>query len=205
MNCYICNTPLSFLFTKNGYDYHQCGYCKSIFIPEGIDQTGMVGGEHEVGRNGKENSIRIERIKNAVGRHGRILDFGCGHGYLVKDCKDAGLDCVGYDKFNPDFDKMPEGQFNFVSVVECIEHTHLPFVELDIIFDKLLPNGVVMIETSFWDVSIEEDIPIESFFYLAPENGHCTVFSHFGLDLLMKKKGFTVIPPINRNVRMYKK
>jgi 2-polyprenyl-3-methyl-5-hydroxy-6-metoxy-1,4-benzoquinol methylase len=77
-----------------------------------------------------------------VGKYGKILDYGCGHGLLVKDCKSVGLDVVGYDMFNQDFDKMPEGQFNLISLVEVIEHFAYPFIELDVIFEKLLPNGI---------------------------------------------------------------
>lgn len=174
-------------------------------MPGGINQENMVGGEHEVGRNEKENGIRIERFLSLVGKYGRILDWGCGHGYLLKDCRAAGLAIEGYDKFNPEFEKIPEGQFNLVSLVEVIEHFSSPFEELDMIYDKLLPNGILFAETSFYDVAVQENIPLNEFFYLNPDRGHCTVFSHFGLDVLMKQKGFKIVPAINRNVRIFQK
>jgi 2-polyprenyl-3-methyl-5-hydroxy-6-metoxy-1,4-benzoquinol methylase len=205
MNCTICGHQSKIIFNKKGYDYYECSHCKSIFVPDGIDQSGKVGGEHEVGRNEKENSVRIERFKELVGKYGKILDWGCGHGYLVRDCLDDGIDAVGYDKFNPEFEKLPNGKFNLVSMVEVIEHTFSPFGELDMIYESLLPNGVFMAETSFIDVAVEEHIPIEEFFYISPEHGHCTIFSHYGLDVLMIKKGFKVLPAINRNVRIYQK
>jgi hypothetical protein len=61
------------------------------------------------------------------------------------------------------------------------------------------------VETSFFDVAADENIPLEDFFYIAPKNGHSTIFSHFGLDVLMRKKGFKVVPAINRNVRIFQK
>jgi SAM-dependent methyltransferase len=205
MNCIVCGNESPLLFVKGGYDYFQCHYCKTIFTPGGIDQKDMVGGEHEVGRNEIENALRIDRITSLVGKYGRILDYGCGHGMLVEDCKAFGLDAVGYDKFNPDFDNMPEGQFNIVSLIECVEHLAAPFEELDVIYDKLLPYGILFVETSFWDVAVDEDIPMDTFFYIAPKNGHSTIFSHFGLDVLMRQKGFKVVPAINRNVRIFQK
>lgn len=205
VKCVCCDNSAIVLFEKMGYKYYQCENCQTLFVPDGIDQKDMVGGEHEVGRNEKENVVRITRFIDLVGKYGKILDWGCGHGYLVKDCKEAKIDAVGYDKFNPDFDKLQEGQFNLVSLIECVEHLSSPFVELDIIHEKLLPNGIVLLETSFTDVAIQENIPIEDFFYIAPQNGHCTIFSHYGLDCLMKKKGFFPLNPINRNVRCFVK
>ncbi len=205
MNCIICNSTSKIIFNKKGYDYYQCSSCQSVFVPDGINQADMVGGEHEVGRNENENATRIERIKELVGEYGKVLDFGCGHGMLVGDLRDAEIDAEGYDKFNPEFEKMPDGKFNIVSMVECIEHTFRPFGELDIIYEKLLPNGVIMVETSFIDVAVQEGIPLGEFFYISPAHGHCTIFSHYGLDLLMQRKGFKVVPPINRNVRIFQK
>lgn len=203
--CTICGHPAKIIFNKKGYDYYECSHCKSIFVPDGIDQSNMVGGEHEVGRNENENATRIERIKELVGKYGRVLDWGCGHGYLVKDLKEAGMDAVGYDKFNPDFDKIPEGHFNLICLIEVVEHLSDPFNELDIIYQKLLPNGILKLETSFVDVALEEGIPLESFFYISPTHGHSTIFSHYGMDRLMIRKGFKVVPPINRNVRIFQK
>lgn len=205
VKCSVCESEVSMLFNKDGYDYYECNRCKTVFTPGGINQEGMVGGEHEVGRNEKENHVRIERFIKLVGLYGRILDYGCGHGMLVKDCQKMGLNAEGYDKFNPEFSVMPDGKFNLCSMIEVIEHTSHPFQELDIINEKLLPNGILLVETSFTDVAKEENIPLVSFFYISPEHGHCTIFSHYGLDLIMKNKGYDVLPCINRNVRLFRK
>lgn len=205
VNCPACNGLAKVLFSKDGYDYHQCDNCWTVFIPEGLPQGGKVGGEHEVGRNEKENGIRIDRITKLVGTSGRILDFACGHGMLVADCKKAGLSAVGYDKYNSDFDKIPDGQFNIVTMIEIIEHLHGNMEELDLIHDKLLPGGVLMVETSFVDVALEENISLKDFFYFSVINGHATVFSHYGMDIMMYSKGFEILPPINRNVRLFRK
>jgi hypothetical protein len=63
----------------------------------------------------------------------------------------------------------------------------------------LKPGGKVMIETSFSDWLTEADS------YIDPRIGHSTIFSHAGLDFLMKKHGFKVGKHINQNVRIYEK
>lgn len=203
--CPACNGISKIIFKKQGYDYYECVDCKTIFVPGGIDQSGMVGGGNEVERNLVQNGTRIERFIHLTGVYGRILDFGCGHSYLVKDCKEAGLNAEGYDKFNPECDQLPKGKFNICSMVEVIEHTHSPFAELDLIRGKLVIGGIVYIETSFTDISIEENIPLEEYYYINGDVGHCTIFSHKGLNILMEKKGFNILEPIDRNVRLFQK
>jgi hypothetical protein len=54
-----------------------------------------------------------------------------------------------------------------------------------------------MIETSFTDWLTPDDA------YVEPTVGHCTIFSHIGLDHLMARFGFQPGVHINRNVRIY--
>ncbi len=205
-NCPACQSNSEILFNKQGYDYYQCQTCKTVFIPGGLDQINYpVGGEHEEGRNEKENHLRMDRFVALVGKYAKILDWGAGHGLLVKDCKERGLDAVGYDKYNPDFDKLPDGKFHLISLVEVVEHLHSGFPEIETIYDKLVEGGIVYFETSFPDVAEQEGIPLNEFFYFSPQHGHCTVFSHAGLDIMMKAKGFSPLEHIDRNTRIYKK
>lgn len=203
--CFCCNSEATVRLTKKGYDYYECGNCKTLFVPDGINQADMVGGGYEVERNVEQNQTRIDRFAALTGIYGRILDFGCGHGMLVDDCQKLGLKCDGYDKFNPELDTFKQYKYNLVTLIEVIEHTFQPFVELDVIREKLTDNGVVYIETSFVDVAQEETIPLEEFFYISTDVGHCTIFSHYGLDLLMTAKGFSPLKHINRNARIYQK
>jgi hypothetical protein len=82
-------------------------------------------------------------------------------------------------------------------MVEVIEHLSSPFSELDHVYSKLKKGGKVYIETSFSDWLTKEDS------YIEPSVGHCTIFSHKGLDYLMQAKGFKVGEHINQNVRVY--
>lgn len=202
--CPVCKNSAPLRLTKGDIEYNQCTFCKTLFSGY-IDNSNMVGGEWEEGRNEKHKTERIDRVKVLMGIYGSVLDFGCGHGLMVNDFREAAITCDGYDKYNPKFDKLKDEKYNLVTMVEVIEHLSPPFEELNIIFDKLADNGIVYIETSFVDVAEEEKIPLEDFFYIAPQNGHCTIFSHKGLDLLMQSKGFVAQKHMNRNVRIYQK
>lgn len=202
--CPVCKNAAPLRLTKENIEYNQCSFCKTLFCGY-LDNSNMVGGEWEDGRHDKHKEERLERIKMLMGIYGSVLDFGTGNGLLVNDCREVGITCDGYDKYNPKFSFIKEEKYNLVTMVEVIEHLSQPFDELNIIFDKLADNGIVYIETSFVDVAEEENIPLEDFFYIAPQNGHCTIFSHKGLDLLMQSKGFIPVKHMNRNVRIFQK
>lgn len=202
MKCRCCQSDSSLSFSKKGYDYWECNNCKTLFVPSGINQSDMVGGGFEQERNEIQNKERTTRFIWLVGVYGNILDYGCGHGMLVKDCNEAKLNCDGYDKFNGDFPLIKDKKYNLISMVEVIEHLYYPYFELNEIHSLLKDDGLVYIETSFTDIIPK---PYEEAYYVEPSVGHCTIFSHKGLDLLMESKGFKALDHINDNVRLYKK
>lgn len=198
--CPVCKQEAHYQFTKSEIEYWQCTSCLTLFS-EALFNDNMVGGTNEPVRN-QNNRERIKRLSV----HGNvILDYGCGNGILLNDLKRAGFDAYGYDKFSDEFGKMPEMQFDVVSMVEVIEHLSHPFAEIDEIFNVLKPGGVLYIETSFVDIADELKISLEDYDYVNPLIGHSTILSHKGLDILMRDKGFIPIHHLNRNVRQYKK
>lgn len=206
--CPICNNEGHFLLNKLGVEYRQCINCKTVFCGI-LDNENMVGGEFEVERNTKENHERIARIDemtNGFKENIRVLDFGCGHGMFVKDLREYGYCCDGYDAYNEDYHKLPEKEsYEICVMTETIEHLSHPFLELDVIHRSLINGGLVMIETGFVEVSERDKFPIEDYFYIAPQSGHSTIFSHHSLDLLMALKGFKPQRHFNLHVRQYSK
>lgn len=200
MNCPVCQYHNATAFEKQGVDYHLCKVCDTCYsIP--LPNDNKIGGVAEVDRR-FDNAERIRRFKS-LGCNS-LLDFGCGHGWLVEDAKHYGLESHGYDAFNPDWVEQTWGQVDVVSMIEVIEHCTHPFRELGIVWDALKKGGHVYIETSFTDIgrAIGE---LEDFFYISPEAGHNTIFSHRSLDMLMTSRGFTPKAHINSTVRIYQK
>lgn len=200
MICPCCKSDTKFAFYKEPYEYYQCTECKTIFTTKPISQEGLVGGKFEEERN-SQNQERIARAALLVGCSARYLDFGCGNGILVQNLLENGLRADGYDAYNKPFNEIPFGKkYNLIFLIETIEHFSHPYSELDMIMYLLAENGIVFIETSFVD-TLEE--PFDNNFYITPEVGHSTIFSHKGLDTLMTSKGFNIVNPINGNVRLY--
>lgn len=165
----------------------------------GLDQSNMVGGGNEIERNSDQlNQGRLERVRMLTGKESPVvLDYGCGHGIMAKYFNDRGVKCIPYDKYVKGSVFADEN--DCIVLTEVIEHLTAPFEELDHIYSGLKDGGVLMLETSFSDWLTEHDS------YITPTVGHCTIFSHAGLDFLMQKHGFKIGNHINRNVRVYVK
>src|SRR6478736_1264828 len=110
--CPICSNAAPFRLKKENTDYCQCCNCKTLFS-DPLENSDMVGGEHEEGRNIQQNHLRIGRIDEMIMGAKKdtihILDFGCGHGMLIDDLKKSGYpNVVGYDAYNEKYNVLPE-------------------------------------------------------------------------------------------------
>lgn len=191
--------------TRNGVRYQQLTNGTLTCGP--LDQSGMIGGTGEYDRNYDHNPERMHRILQFCQKP-KVLDYGCGSGLLVEFLRDNGIDAEGYDKylkksrnhiFNGDLG-FSKDHYDVVTMIEVIEHTAAPYLEIQEIFHVLKPGGVLMVETSFTDWMDLDTDP-----YINPMIGHSTIFSHQGLDEVMKEQGFETYGHINRNVRVYQK
>lgn len=209
--CYkfeIREHPDTHIIERKGIEYVKCWNCNTIFS-EMLDNSDKVGGNEEISRNLSANNTRVERVKYMLSFTPAphfVLDYGCGHGYLVNDLDAIDhISAFGYDKYDPRQTYIPDIKFDMVTMVEVIEHMSAPFEDLQKIYELLKPGGFIMIETSFTDVADELGIQYEDFEYIDPYLGHCTIFSHKGLDIVMRRFNFVLDTIVNRNVRIYRK
>lgn len=207
--CPCCNNHAHFRLNKKGTAYCQCTSCRTVFS-DPLPNDNLVGGGNEEARNVEQNHLRIERIDGMARgmdkKDVQILDFGCGNFMLGNDLIKAGYNCTGFDAYNELYSRLPEkNKYHICTMIECAEHLSSPFVEFDVIYRSLLPNGILMVESSFIEVADQEGIELENFFYLDPAPGHSTLFSWHGLDVLMCLKGFKPITHWNRHVRAFQK
>lgn len=119
----------------------------------------------------------------------RMLDFGCGDGQLVQLLQEYGTDVVGWDPFNNSA-PIPNEKYEFITSFEVMEHTPTPVKTMEMI-DSLLEqnNGKYFFSTLTNDFHLNK---LMNFWYIAPRNGHITIYSNKSLDILFSKFGMKV-------------
>jgi SAM-dependent methyltransferase len=192
-------------FVKKGVNYYDCGLCSTLFVHGGLKQADMVGGTGELERQA-QNMDRFMRANRLAVRYNSspvILDYGAGNGLMATYFNDHGLKTVPYDKYNLIFSELPEGPFDGVMMIEVVEHLDKPLPVMKQIHGLLKPGGFVIIESTFrTHQETQEDI--DRWKYCNPEIGHCTLFSHAGLDALMARAELdSATGHVNDNVRVY--
>jgi 2-polyprenyl-3-methyl-5-hydroxy-6-metoxy-1,4-benzoquinol methylase len=183
----ITGTKMQVAYNIDGVTYYK-DETGSLFCGC-LDQSNMVGG---TGNREENHGYRAGLIGNKS-----VLDYGCGRGDFIDFLNNQEIKADGYDPYSDRYKDLPNKKYDVVTMIEVIEHTCSPYKELDEIKSFLNHNGIVFIETSFsnW---VTPGHP-----YLNPKIGHSTIFSHDGLNCLMKSKGFKIGNHINQNIRIF--
>lgn len=118
------------------------------------------------------------------------LDFGCGDGQLVAILRNNDVDITGWDPFNYN-GEMPSGTFEFITSFEVMEHTPSPYVTVEQINSLLNKhNGKYFFSTEVNDSKVGD---IMNNWYIAPRNGHVTIYSKSSLDILFSAFNMKVL------------
>ena len=205
------------------YRMYRCERCRSAFVaPTPSDESlarfyGLYhladdqGGAYDQieGRMQSDFPAKLNMVRQAAGgQPGRVLDVGCGKGYFVKCCRDAGVDATGCDlsesgvRFATDQLKVPAycgllsdikpdiGLFDTATFWATIEHVSDPIATLRDIASVLRPGGRLLLDTGIGDDWLDHMLPGCNQWYDPPQ--HLWVFSAAGLAKAVEAAGFTV-------------
>ncbi|MFN8415003.1 MAG: class I SAM-dependent methyltransferase [Cytophagaceae bacterium] len=138
---------------------------------------------------------------------GRMLDFGCGNGWLMDNLTTKGWDCYGLD-----FDEKsvayctsnglkvkvgdiasqnyPDGYFDAITINHVIEHVYDVDVLISDAFKVLKKGGSLIIatpNTANWQHGVYKD----QWFQLDPPR-HLHLFNNKNLETIVKRNGFSI-------------
>lgn len=84
----------------------------------------------------------------------RILDYGCGRGYMAKELSEIAEEVIAFDLYkDPDAiypittnEDEITGKFDLIVSTHCLEHTYDPIETLGWMADKLADDGMLYME-----------------------------------------------------------
>ena len=125
-------------------------------------------------------------------RTSRFLDYGGGNGRLAELMRQNGFnDVETYDPFDQRHSRLPSGTFTFISCFETLEHVPDPVETIARLISLAAPKAVV-----FFSTLLQPDnfLTCGLFWpYVAPRNGHISIYTPASLTLLFARFGYTVM------------
>lgn len=117
----------------------------------------------------------------------RILDYGGGNSVFGKTLKESlGVEVTSYDPYDIS-SEYPSGEYVLTTCFEVLEHTIDPMGTVKDLIQK--STGSVIVAST---LLITPSTPID-WWYIAPRNGHVTIYSKTALDKLLDEYGYHCI------------
>lgn len=223
-SCPICSDLSNPLFYSGDFKMYRCGSCALSFVhPLPTDDylsdyysrfhdTFDEGGGYELveSRINADFPAKLAKIKKYIpDRQARLLDVGCGKGFFVKACLEAGLHAEGVDlsdtaiAYARETLKVPArlgrieqyidsgDQFDVATFWATIEHVPRPVATLKSINAVLKKNGFLFLDTGIGNDWLDRWLPGLNQWYDPPQ--HLYVFSVDAIRLSLAQAGFEVL------------
>ena len=127
----------------------------------------------------------------------KVLDYGGGAGRTAELLRARGIAATSWDPMTSA--ALPPGAlFDVVTCFEVFEHTPVPLATAEDALRLLDPKGVLIFSTLTAD-----ELPPRAVhaWYIAPRNGHITIYTKTALKVMFERFGCTV-HHFNSNVHM---
>jgi SAM-dependent methyltransferase len=153
-----------------------------------------------------KHAIQIEKLTRKLRGDGPVmlLDFGCGNGEFVEQCRLYGFTAAGVDRSTarmernrgriyPDLQALNGQLFHVVTLFEVLEHLEAPRPTLEALAPLLLPGGLLILETP--DASGVRDINSFRDYQMIHPLDHINGFTPSTLRSFAERLGFQAITP----------
>jgi SAM-dependent methyltransferase len=181
-------------------------YGESYFSGGGVGEYIDYAADDELHRiNARSHLARLAGVRK--GPPGRLLDFGCAHGFVADEFRASGWDVEGVevsdvaaqyarDRFDltvyPDFDKAMaangEGAFDLITFFQVLSQLPSSAAALDSAHSLLRPGGAVMVESSNRAGTIAR--ALGRHWHLIAPPSVISLFDPETLEGLLRRRGF---------------
>jgi SAM-dependent methyltransferase len=119
----------------------------------------------------------------------RVLDYGGGNDVLCSALRGIGFsEAVTYDPMVPEHASRPNGKFDLVTCFETLEHLPDPLAGIARIAECVAEPGAVFYSTLTQPADFDRHGML--WWYIAPRNGHVSIFTKQALALAWARHGF---------------
>jgi hypothetical protein len=176
--------------------YAQCTVCQFLFAPEFQHWTQEdfklnIYNQHYQKYDPEFESVRpkknfnlLERLFGKFKENIKHLDYGGGQGRLSELLNQNGWSSKSYDPFigltSP---TTSDETYDLVTAFEVFEHEPLPHSLIKKINGVIHADSLVFFSTLLSDQYISKNERL-SWWYAAPRNGHCSIYSRSSIELL---------------------
>lgn len=182
--------------------YLKCNHCNHLFTPDFDDWSKedfldniynedylLVDPEY----NGARSLRDVEWFSRAIGynKNISILDYGAGPAVFGSELLKQGYQIESWDPmWNKPVSWDQNKRFDMITAFEVLEHSPTPKETLKEMIQWLKPGGQILITTLSNDILQGKRDP--TYWYLAPRNGHVSMFSNKSLEELFSTVGMKV-------------
>ena len=182
--------------------YAKCKSCDLIYAPEFSnwshedfareiynEKYSLIDPDYLIDRP-KRNKILINNIFMNGKTEIKHLDYGGGNGSLSELLKSDGWDSTSFDPFSESENQKinSDEKFNLITAFEVFEHVADPNELINDISRFASDNCLIFFSTGIHDNQITSEKRLD-WWYVAPRNGHITIYSHTSLQILANKHG----------------
>ena len=180
--------------------FHRCDNCHFVFTCafDGFDSDAWrrhiyndqyyqcLDPDYKIARP-KSNSEIVHSACSLIGKKSVLgIDYGGGNGAMSRILNDQGIKYFTHDPHGAsNIEEADTGEFNFLSSFEVLEHTVDPLSTMREMLSFVGPKFVAIMSTQCSDDLIDEEKRL-SWSYVAPRNGHVSIYSQESLRLMAK-------------------
>jgi 2-polyprenyl-6-hydroxyphenyl methylase/3-demethylubiquinone-9 3-methyltransferase len=196
---------VSFLLSGVPVYYYRCTGCKFVFT-EAFDQwsieqfkVNIYNEQYKLVDPEYEHEVRPRRLGEMVARlwdryktETRVLDYGGGNDGFCAVLRQRGFPvAVTYDPMVPQYAQRPEGKFDLVTCFETLEHMPDPVGGIGSILEFSADAGLILFSTVVQPADFDQHRL--NWWYVAPRNGHVSIFSKPALTAVWDRHGYKVV------------
>lgn len=180
---FVCES-CGFLFAPEFSSWPPQEFAKYIYNAQYVEMDPDYTGKRP--RANAEGLLKVFPDATAI----RHLDYGGGSGILSQTLAAGGWNSDTYDPFADRGIPLSErGRFNLITSFEVFEHEPNVRKLVETLRDSVTDDGIILFSTLLSDNYIRRHERI-NWWYVAPRNGHISIFSRSALENLAAYAGF---------------